>query len=334
MSDQKDSLMQDMFGVFNKKAEEVTLVTEQEGGNNYFNPDSKKSPNQTFRGVVKFLPNLHDLDNMMVEKITYWVPEGDKGFRFDSAKSIEKYADCPVNEAYWTLKNSDNAMHKAAAAKIKYNRNTYVLVQVLKDLTTPENSGKIMVWNVPFAIQKKIKAKMYPSKEDIDMGAVPNNVFDPINGLPMNLKIPIKSVTENGKTMEFRDYDECNFTTDPVGVILEGEKAPLKMSSDAEEAKAQQASILKTILAGPNLQDQAYQAPKPELLTRVHNALAAISGGTPVKTEVKTETKAEVKAETSEAEAPETKAEVKTEASVDTSKDANDQVLKDLGFDD
>jgi hypothetical protein len=340
MSDQNDALMQDMFGVFNKKADEVNLVKEQEGGSAFFNPDAKKSPGQIFRGLVKFIPNLHDLNNMMVEKVTYWVPEGDKGFRFDSAKSLEKFADCPVNDAYWDMKNSDDARLKAAAEKIKYSRNTYVLVQVIKDLTNPDNNGKIMVWNVPFAIQKKIKAKMYPSKEDIEMsGAVANNVFDPINGLPMNLKIPIKTVTENGKTSEFRDYDECTFANAPVGVILDGEEKPLVISDNPEEAKKQQEAILKTILAGPNLQDQAYKTPSEAEFTRVHNAIAALRGGQPVQTQAQTQTKAQTQTQEVKTEAKvETKAEepVKQEAQAEVQSEnaqGDKDILSELGFD-
>ena len=139
----KDAVMQSMFGVFNKPASETKFKKEDDAsGGVMFKPDPKNSPNQVFRGVVKFLPNLHDMENMTVTKTTYWVPEGAQGgFTYDSPKSIGKYEKCIVADKYWELSGSDDARLKALAKKINYSKKTYALVQVVKDLGKPENDG-------------------------------------------------------------------------------------------------------------------------------------------------------------------------------------------------
>ena len=282
----KDAVMQSMFGVFNKPASETKFKKEDDAsGGVMFKPDPKNSPNQVFRGVVKFLPNLHDMENMTVTKTTYWVPEGAQGgFTYDSPKSIGKYEKCIVADKYWELSGSDDARLKALAKKINYSKKTYALVQVVKDLGKPENDGKIMLWDLPVAIQKKIDSIMYPSKEDIDMGAVANNIFDPMLGFAMTLKIGIKTVANpNGSTSEYRDYDDCKFEEKlPTTMVVTGEKTQLKLSADESELLKQQESMLNTILAGPNLQDYAFKAPTEDVLNRVRKAFVELTGSEPV----------------------------------------------------
>lgn len=353
MSDQKKAVMESMFGVFNKPAETVKFKQEEEtSGGMFFNPDPKNAPNQTFMAVVKFLPNLHNMENMTVTKVTYWVPEGADlkgGFRYDSPKSLGKYEKCIVADKYWELKESDDARQKAKAKKLSYSKKTFALIQVIKDLQKPENNGKIMVWELPVAIQKKIDSIMYPSKEEVDLGAVANNVFDPANGQVMTLKIGVKTVTENGKTSEYRDYDDCKFMDKlPTTMLVPGQEKQMVLSSDAAELQKQQEEMLELILAGPNLQDYAYKALTEDGLVRVQKALANLSGV--VFEENAPASESQPAAENQPAEnssapaenAPEAPAETKAEApaqnaastteSQSAAADEDDALLKDLGL--
>jgi hypothetical protein len=346
MSNEKTDLMQSMFGVFGKKAEDTVFKKEPEAGGVLFSPDPKNSPGQTFRGVVKFIPNLNDLEHMTVQKVSYWISDG-AGFRFDSAKSVSKYEHCPVADKYWELKGSDDARVKALAENIRYSSNTFALVQVIKDLTNPENDGKFMVWNLPVAIQKKITAIMYPTKEDVDMGAVANNIFDPINGVVMTLKIPIKTVTENGRTSEYRDYDECKFEEKlPKTIILTGQKSQVVLSEDATELQAQKEQIIEAILAGPNLQDYAYKTPSEDQMKRVLQSLANISGqpladDKPAKTDAPAQqapaaNDAHATNEAPVQQATATNVEIREpaqQAPAATAPDADAELLKSLGID-
>lgn len=293
MSVEAKKIMADMFGVFGQKAEDVKISSsEQSGSSVFFNPSPKDCKDQVWRGIIKFLPHLNgDLSTMTVKKVQYRVPEGEKGsFVYDSPKSINKYENCIVADAYWSMFGSEDPRLKKLSKRIRYSNPTFALVQIIVDQHKPENNGKIMVWDLPKAIEKKINEAMYPSKEDVEIGKEANNVFDPINGLPMILKIGIKSADGS----EYRDYDSCDFTTNAkiskLPIIAGEDKQREAVPAEAEALQAYQNAIIETILAGPNLADYGYKAPTEEILTRVTKALNALQGATVVEDEAKPET--------------------------------------------
>lgn len=280
-----DDIAQDMFGVFEQEAKDVNLDQGNEGGSVMFNPNAKDAEEQTWRGVIKFLPNLNsgEMKNHTIKKISYWIPEKDgRGFRWDSPKSVGER--CIVNDKYWDLKNSKNAKLQKKADQINYQPRTFALIQIIKDLQDEDNNGKIKVWALPMAVEKQINEQMYPSKKDIDMGAQQNNVFNPLTGYPMILKIGVKNVERDGKTNQYRDYDSCKFKDKPMGIILDGEDSPVDIDKAKKDDEIKK-SILNTIKQGANLQDYAYSEPTEKEETRVKNALEELVTGKTVKKE-------------------------------------------------
>lgn len=301
----ENAIVESMFGVFGQKVEDVVLK-EEDGGSTLpmFKPDPTTTPNKKWLGIVKFLPNLEDLKHPTVEKVTYWMedPTTSTGFRYESPKSLGRFEKCPVASAYHAWSKSDDARLKAQAKKLNYSKKCHALVQVVKDLQNPENNGKIFYWNLPVKIQKMINSKMYPTKEDIDMGEVEHNPFDPFIGQTMTLKI---GVGEHG-----RDWDECSWSKPdvPTTMILEGETTPLKLSSDANELKEQQQKALQTILNGPKLSVMTYE-PADDATVKKVNQILAIMAGEPVNadepdTQGQTEKPAEQPAAQASAEQP------------------------------
>lgn len=299
------SIAESMFGVFGKKAEDIKVKDESTGGgSNFFNPDAKSAPNKIYRAVIKFLPKLYDLENPnkteTVETISYWVPEGQAGYRYTSPKSIGKMEKCPVADKFWEWKGSGDARLEALTKKLGYKRQFFALIQVVEDQAKPENNGKIFLYDVPYSIQKKIHEVMYPTKEDIKMGAVANNIFDPLDGWPLVMKVGIKDTGEG----EYRDYDSCSFNDKlSTRMIVDFTKEPLVPAdkpANEEELMAYQNAALEAILAGPSLADVEYKPLTEELIARTKKALAALeAGNTGTSTEEKPAEKAETKAETS-----------------------------------
>lgn len=333
----KSKIAQEMLGIFSRKPEDVKMVDDtNSGGGNFFNPDSKSAPNQTYRAVIKFLPKLYGFENEnkteTVETVSYWIPEGASGgFRYLSPKSLGKKENCFVADQYWAWKESKDAQLEKLAKKLSYSRNTYALIQVIKDYVNPDNDGKIFFYNVPFAIQKQIKSTMYPSQEDIEQGIVTeaNDVFNPITGLPMVLKIPIKN-TDAG---EYRDYDECKFNEKlPTMILLPGEKTQMKNSdipTDGDGLTKLQEQVLETILEGPSLKDLEYVPMTEEQNKRAKNALEIMSSGKVIDEPVN-ESKPSQKEEPKETKTEETKTE-ETKSEVSQSvKDEQDDLLKDI----
>lgn len=285
MSDTAQAIAESMYGVFGKKAEEVIIQDEKSGsGGIFFNPDAKSAPNQVYRCVIKFLPKLYDLENPekteTVETVSYWIPEGNGGFRYNSPKSIGKNQNCVVANKFWEWKESNDARLKKLAGKLSYKRQFFSLIQVIEDQAKPENNGKIFIYDVPFAIQKKIKALMYPSKDDVKLGAVANNIYDPLEGQVMIMKVSIKNTAEG----EFRDYDDCSFSTNlsPRMIVDFENKDDLKQAAKPEtpeELRAYQSKAIQTILAGPSLKDVEYKPATEEILTRIAKALSNLENG-------------------------------------------------------
>lgn len=242
-------VVQSMFGVFGKKASDVKVKAEVKTGGGFFNPDALTAPQKTWRGVIKFMPKLWDFENEAktetVETVSFSVKNGTSWARYMSPKSTDKYAKCAVSDRIWAMKNSGNASLVDAVGRA-YSQSTYALIQIIADVQNPENNGKLMVWNVPRDIIKQIESQMFPSKEDIEMsGAVENNVYDPINGYCMSLKITVNK-NENG---EFREYGECKFNEKLNKLmILKGETTQLKeLPTDEAELAVIQQKMLETI---------------------------------------------------------------------------------------
>ncbi|BBI90431.1 single-stranded DNA binding protein [Tenacibaculum phage PTm1] len=273
------NVIDSMFGVFGQKVEDQQNPAEEQGGGSKiakFKPDPKKTPKKKWLGVVKFLPNLEDISKPMLSKTTYWLtdPTTNKGVLYESPKSLGKYEDCVVASKYWDWTNSGDArLEKLAKDKLKYNRHNYVLIQIIRDFQDEKNNGKIMLWDLPVKIRKMIDKKRFPADEDIDLGEVAHNPFDPFNGLTMTLKIGLNDFG--------RVWDDCSWSKDniPTTMILEGEQKQVILSSDANELRQQQQKALETIVnSGVKLSDVAYQAPSDETITKVQNIMALVSG--------------------------------------------------------
>lgn len=279
---ENSSIMDSMFGAFGQKVEDVKVKEEQTGSKlKLFKPDPNSTANKQWTGIVKFLPNLSNLETPMVKKTTYWLtdPTNNKGFLYESPKSLGKYEDCVVASKYWEWKESGDARLVEQSKKLSYSRKCFVLVQVIRDMQDDSNNGNIYLWNVPHNIQKMIDETMYPSQDDIDLGNEPHNPFDPFNGRTMTLKI---GVNEHG-----RDWSSCTWSkeTVPTTMILAGEKAPVKLSADATELKKQQQAALQTIIDSEvTLEDVVYKPADESTLARVQKVLA-IMAGEPVNTD-------------------------------------------------
>lgn len=334
-----DDIAQSMFGVFEQKAQDVTFDKGVEGGSIMFNPQAKDAEEQTWRGIVKFIPNIFSegMNKHIIKKTSYWISDGDGGnggVRWDSPRSIGEK--CLVNDKYWELKNSKNVMLQEKAKNIVYQPRTFALIQIIRDMQDESNNGKIMVWALPQAIEKRINEQMFPSKKDVEMGAEANNVFNPVEGYPMSLRITVENVERDGKPVMYRNYDSCKFQNKALGIIVEGEDKPVKLS-EARTSKAIQTQMIETMKKGANLQDYAYVEPTEKDEKNVREALEALVTGKPAQAEP-TEVKEEVKAEKSEKEVrgveakAEPKKEAKAEKKADTVSD-EDKMLADLGMD-
>jgi hypothetical protein len=128
------------------------------------------------------------------------------------------------------------------------------MVQIKNDQVHPENNGKILPYKLPAAIYKRIQSAMNPTAEDIKMGQVPMDVFHPVKGHDILLKITLKDV--NGQMM--RDYEVCTIAPNPSSLMIDGAVADInKYDSDPAYAQEVQQKIVALLNEQPDV-DKEY----------------------------------------------------------------------------
>jgi hypothetical protein len=128
--------------------------------------------------------------------------------------------DCPASELWSKLFNlgTDEAKLEAKnfSRKIKFMCN----IKVIKDPANPQNEGKIFLWEFGTKLKDKFMQALNPSEADRQMGEEPKQLFNPLTGC--NIKLKIK------KAAGFLNYDDT--TIEAVSSIYndgEGAKADI-----------------------------------------------------------------------------------------------------------
>jgi hypothetical protein len=159
---------------------------------------------------------------------------------------------CPVSDLFWRFKRSGDARQEQIATDYFSMQSNYIcLVQIKNDAVHPENNGKIMPYKLPAAIYKRIQSAMAPSEEDMKMGQQPIDVFHPVKGRDILLKITLKNV--NGTMM--RDYEVCNIAPQPSSIFIDGQGADLaKYASDQNYFNSVNNAIVKLLEEQPEIE--------------------------------------------------------------------------------
>jgi hypothetical protein len=133
-----------------------------------------------------------------------------------SPETIEQ--PCPASELWREMFNLGTNEAKEEARMFSRKMNYYVNVKIIKDPLNPENEGQIKLWKFGTKLFDKFMAALNPSEQDRAMGEQPKELFNPLTG--NNIKLKIKKA--NG----FFNYDDT--TIEPASTVY----------PDAETAKA------------------------------------------------------------------------------------------------
>jgi len=125
---------------------------------------------------------------------------------------------CPASELWSALYNVGTEEGKLEAKNFSRKISHYVNIKVIKDPQNPQNEGKIFLWKFGTKLKDKFMAALNPSDTEIEMGEEPKQLFNPLSGC--NIKLKIK------KAAGFLNYDD----TEVMGVSSAYESA--------EDAKA------------------------------------------------------------------------------------------------
>lgn len=274
------------LSIFDVKPADITSFQKPDWGNrtNFFDPKPQDANDKVYRAVIRILPNLKQPQIPVTIIRYYWFGDGQTGFRYNTPSTPNMHPQnpedmmkplgwCPVSELFWKLKRSGDAQQEQLAVqKFSMQTNYVCLVQIKADSVHPENAGKIMPYKLPAALYKRIMNALNPTEEDIKMGQIPLDVFHPVKGHDILLKITLKDV--NGQLM--RDYEICKINENRSSVFIDGQGADLvKYDADAEYRNNVNNAIIKLLEEQPELESEyGYKEADVETKRKVKAILA------------------------------------------------------------
>jgi len=209
----------DDLNVFNVSIEDLTKDDKPQGNANLYSPSYDKAKDGVYKSKIRFLPNIQDPRQTMMRKYVYYLQDlnTEKGFYVDSPSTIGEK--CPIQDAFFKLRNSNSAADKELSEKLKRKEFWYSAVQIIQDKQFPELEGKIMIFRYGFKIKQKIDEQLKPVVEDDE----PNNPFDLFEGKVFNLVVCKKD--------GFANYDSSKFASNGSAIVIDGNE----MSDDEDD---------------------------------------------------------------------------------------------------
>lgn len=197
-------------------------------GNNRFAIDDrfyvlKRDDNDNGVAIIAFLPdkNMNTFANMYKINSTFTNASGQKRFVSEFSPSTIGLPD-PFKEKFDYYKNigdNDNARIFAPTRKFIGN------ILVLKDPAKPENEGKVFLFEFGRKIFDKINAALNPSQQEIALGAVRKEVYNPLKGIKFKLHAKRGANT-------FIDYDSSEFIDDSANPVFKDVDTAMKFINE------------------------------------------------------------------------------------------------------
>jgi len=107
---------------------------------------------------------------------------------------------CPASKLWGAIYALGTDEAKTEAKNFSRKMNYYVNILVVNDPANPENNGKIKLWKFGTKLFDKFMAALNPSEQDRALGETPKELFNPLVG--NNIKLKIK------KASGFFNYDD------------------------------------------------------------------------------------------------------------------------------
>jgi hypothetical protein len=271
---------QDDFDIFSTNVNDIDLYKREKKDSVFYSPKAKDGADGTYKALIRFMPNVKNPKQPIVRKFTYWLesPDG-KGSNFDSPSTVGEK--CPIQQAFYRLKNSESAADRRMAEKLKRKEQFYSLIKVIKDPQKPENEGRYFILKYGVKMKQKIDDEMSPSFDE------PTQIFNPLTGKNFEL-----IVTKQG---DYNNYDTSKFQSKKTAVIINGQ--PADNTQESRDA------ILKELQDAPDLTTFEYKAWDDEERAKVERFLSYYSSrGASVDAIVNAKPKAEASFESSDSE--------------------------------
>lgn len=185
-----------------------------------------KDENGNGAALIRFLPSeVHENGSMstIMKVFKYNVrSKTSKRFIAEWSPSTIGLPD-PIQEkwsALWNSGQKDEARRYARSTRYITN------IKVIKDPKNPANEGKIFLFDMSQTLGEKIKSILTPNDQELALGAVAKNLFDPINGY--NFKL-IATKGANG----FTEYSKSDAEATPSAIYGSVEEAVADIKNNA-----------------------------------------------------------------------------------------------------
>lgn len=242
-----------------------------------------KDENGNGAALIRFLPSeVHENGSMstIMKVFKYNVrSKTSKRFIAEWSPSTIGLPD-PIQEKWASLWNSgqkDEARRYARSTRYIAN------IKVIKDPKNPANEGKIFLFDMSQTLGEKIKSILTPNDQELALGAVAKNLFDPINGY--NFKL-IATKGANG----FTEYSKSDAEANPSAIYSSVEEAVTDIKNNAYKlSEWQKPESYKTYEALKELLDGLdTPSDSSDSVLAVSTTPSFAQVGTPVETQVET----------------------------------------------
>ena len=243
--------MANEFDIFNISVDDLDTGEKPRGTTDLYAPKPDQGQDGTYSSLIRFLPNLKNPRKPYIRKYVYWLEDTDgKGFYVDSPSTVGDK--CPVQDMFFTLRNSESAVDKKMSENLKRKEVYYALIQVVKDEQNTALEGQIKVFKFGWKIKQKIDDELNPKFDE------PVQVFDPFDGKNFELNISKKGGYPN--------YDSCKFQSKQGAMVLNS----TPVSDDVSSRKA----IVDYLGEAPELDNWDYKAWTDDERSRVMGVLS------------------------------------------------------------
>tara|TARA_R110001592_G_scaffold120545_3_gene324983 strand:- start:58963 stop:59892 length:930 start_codon:yes stop_codon:yes gene_type:complete len=240
------------FDIFSLSVNDLeTQGLARPSGSVLYKPKPDNGKGGIYESLIRFLPNIKNPRKPYIRKYTYWLEDSEgNGFAVDSPSTIGEK--CPVQDAFFKLRNSESAIDKKNSELFKRREVYYGLVQIIDDENDKDLEGQIKVYKFGYKIKQRIDEEMNPKYDE------PVQVFDPYEG--KNFQI---SISKQGT---WPSYDGCKFQSRTSAMEIDGSSPP---STDSGRKQ-----IIEYLEAGPDLTNFEYTPWDDETRERVLNVLS------------------------------------------------------------
>ena len=196
------------FDIFNLSVDDIDSYKRSESkGSDLYKPTADQGKDGVYTSLVRFVPNPKNPQKSIVRKFVYWLEDGEgKGAYYDSPSTIGEK--CPVQDLFFKLRNSESAVDKKMAEKLKRREIYYSLVQIIKDPQNPDMEGEVKVFKYGYQIKQKIDEELNPQFDE------PCQVFDLFEGKNFELKVT--------KSAGYNSFTASKFQGKRTAINVEG----------------------------------------------------------------------------------------------------------------